>query len=200
MQIKDSGEKREFQTGAHRDMAEGKGRCDLLPCMQVKAAFELAKKEVDVNERWTNEDVNNKILELLMCALENLMSAVNDLKEKNDNDATTENILRTIYLSTAAEGLRENMKTGDCNNLSLRSMFCYGMMQVSKHYEEGANKYGPDNWKNGMPLHVYIDSGLRHLLKANSEMYDEPHIRATVWNLMGYLYTKENKPEMNDFL
>lgn len=31
MEIKDSGNRREFPTGAVRDMAEGKGRCDLLP-------------------------------------------------------------------------------------------------------------------------------------------------------------------------
>ena len=29
--IKDSGERREFESGAVRDVAEGKGRCDLLP-------------------------------------------------------------------------------------------------------------------------------------------------------------------------
>ena len=29
--IKDSDERREFETGAVRDMAEGKGRMDLLP-------------------------------------------------------------------------------------------------------------------------------------------------------------------------
>lgn len=33
--IKDSGERREFETGAVRDIQEGKGRCDLLPLMQV---------------------------------------------------------------------------------------------------------------------------------------------------------------------
>ena len=31
MNIKDSGERREFDTGAVRDIHEGKGRCDLLP-------------------------------------------------------------------------------------------------------------------------------------------------------------------------
>lgn len=29
--IKDSGNRREFESGAVRDIAEGKGRCDLLP-------------------------------------------------------------------------------------------------------------------------------------------------------------------------
>lgn len=33
--ILDSGDRREFGTGAVRDMAEGKGRCDLLPLEQV---------------------------------------------------------------------------------------------------------------------------------------------------------------------
>lgn len=32
MEILDSGNRREFETGAVRDMAEGKGRMDLLPC------------------------------------------------------------------------------------------------------------------------------------------------------------------------
>jgi hypothetical protein len=31
MEIKDSGARREFETGAVRDIQEGKGRCDLLP-------------------------------------------------------------------------------------------------------------------------------------------------------------------------
>ena len=31
MEIKDSGTRREFNSGAVRDVAEGKGRCDLLP-------------------------------------------------------------------------------------------------------------------------------------------------------------------------
>ena len=31
MEIKDSGNRREFESGAVRDVAEGKGRCDLLP-------------------------------------------------------------------------------------------------------------------------------------------------------------------------
>ena len=38
--IKDSGERTEFDTGAKRDMHEGKGRCDLLPPI---ALLRLAK-------------------------------------------------------------------------------------------------------------------------------------------------------------
>ena len=34
-EIKDSGNRREFDSGAVRDIAEGKGRCDLLPLSVV---------------------------------------------------------------------------------------------------------------------------------------------------------------------
>lgn len=39
-EIKDSGSMREFGTGAHRDNATGKGRCDLLPLKQVAEIME----------------------------------------------------------------------------------------------------------------------------------------------------------------
>ena len=39
MAIKDSGERTEFQSGAVRDMSEGKGRMDLLPmCVLLRLA------------------------------------------------------------------------------------------------------------------------------------------------------------------
>ena len=39
MEIKDSGERTQFETGAVRDMHEGKGRCDLLPmCVLLRLA------------------------------------------------------------------------------------------------------------------------------------------------------------------
>ena len=37
MKLKDSGVRREFDSGAVRDIAEGKGRCDLLPLKVVSS-------------------------------------------------------------------------------------------------------------------------------------------------------------------
>lgn len=39
-QIKDSGERREFETGAVRDREEGKGRYDLLPFLAIRRLAE----------------------------------------------------------------------------------------------------------------------------------------------------------------
>lgn len=58
------------------------------------------------------------------------------------------------------------------------------LLEVAKHFEEGAKKYGENNWQKGIPVHCYIDSAVRHYLKWLRGDKDEPHDRAFVWNLM----------------
>ena len=72
------------------------------------------------------------------------------------------------------------------------------LLEVSKHYEDGCTKYGERNWEKGIPLHCYIDSAVRHYLKYLRGDNDEPHDRAFLWNLLGALWTQENKPELID--
>lgn len=61
---------------------------------------------------------------------------------------------------------------------------CTMLLEVAKHFEEGAKKYGENNWQKGIPVHCYIDSAVRHYLKWLRGDQDEPHDRAFVWNLM----------------
>lgn len=49
----------------------------------------------------------------------------------------------------------------------------YGIMEVSKHCEEGALKYGEHNVDKGIPLHSLLDSASRHLAKYMVGMDDE---------------------------
>ena len=90
--IKDSGERREFASGAVRDMSAGKGRMDLLP--------------------WA------------------------------------------------------------------------AILEVSKHCENGAEKYGEHNVDKGLPTHSFCDSAARHLAKYLDGWDDEPHLLAAAWNLL----------------
>ena len=60
----------------------------------------------------------------------------------------------------------------------------YGIMEVSKHCEEGALKYGEHNVDKGIPLHSLLDSASRHLAKYMVGMDDEDHLRAACWNLL----------------
>lgn len=76
-----------------------------------------------------------------------------------------------------------------------KATFC---LEVAKHYEDGARKYTDRNWEKGIPLHCYIDSGVRHYLKWLRGDIDEPHDRAFVWNMLCAIWTQENRPEMID--
>lgn len=59
-----------------------------------------------------------------------------------------------------------------------------GILELSKHYRDGALKYEDRNWEKGIPLHNFIDSAVRHFLKYLRGDNDEPHDRAFMWNLV----------------
>ncbi len=57
-------------------------------------------------------------------------------------------------------------------------------LEVSKHFEDGAKKYGENNWQKGIPPTCYIDSAVRHYMKWRRGDADEPHDRAAIWNIL----------------
>ena len=71
-------------------------------------------------------------------------------------------------------------------------------IEVAKHFEDGAVKYGDNNWQKGIYLHCYIDSAVRHYCKYRRGDKDEPHERAFLWNILCAIWTHKNKPEMID--
>lgn len=187
MEIKDSGKKREFNTGAHRDNAEGKGRCDLLPLEEVLIASTSGQMEL--------LDISS-LLGLIESAL---TLVINAGKKRGNLEEIFSNMVGVACITSVASGFYENMSTNDVRNATPSGYFWYGVIQVSKHFEEGAKKYGENNWKKGMPLSVYYDSCMRHLLKAAAGMNDEPHIRAACWNALCFLWTMKNKKELDNF-
>lgn len=72
-------------------------------------------------------------------------------------------------------------------------------LEVAKHFEEGAKKYGDNNWRKGIPVKCYIDSAVRHYLKYLRGDKDEPHDRAFCWNILCAIWTCKHKPELNDY-
>ena len=74
----------------------------------------------------------------------------------------------------------------DRNNENRTSTQNYATMllEVAKHFEEGAKKYGENNWQKGIPVNCYIDSAIRHYIEWLRGDKVEPHDRAFVWNLM----------------
>lgn len=153
--IKDSGNRREFDTGAVRDIHEGKGRCDLLP---LDVVAELMDMDVlrciySFQRQGNNVDCLYQALELFIT------------EWFGNNDAPYSN----------------------------------AMLELAKHFEEGATKYGENNWQKGIPTHCYIDSAVRHYLKWLRDDSDEPHDRAFVWNIICCIWTCKHKSELNDY-
>ena len=156
--IKDSGDRTEFETGAVRDMREGKGRCDLLP--------------LDIIANFDEDDV-----------------------------------LYQIYLFTDGDGIGlcgypgyliraiESFCEAVDRNWDIYTM----LLEVAIHFEEGAKKYGDNNWRKGIPVRCYIDSALRHYFKYRRGDKDEPHDRAFCWNLLCAAWTCEHMPELNEY-
>ena len=151
MEILDSGTRREFNTGAVRDIAEGKGRCDLLP---LKVVSSLLHSDVLFNIECY---IRTGSVDFLHMAIEQFVA----------NDSNWPDIYTAI-------------------------------LEVAKQYEQGCQKYGDRNWEKGIPVHVFIDSGVRHYLKFKRGDTDEPHDRAFLFNILGAIWTHENKPELID--
>ena len=142
MHIKDSGDRTLFDTGAVRDMREGKGRCDLMP-LEVLCHAITDRPELE----------------------EGVIGCIRNFKITGNTDHLYEAI--STFCVSAYENNRYTM-----------------FLEVAKHFEEGAKKYGDNNWQKGIPVHCYIDSAVRHYLKWLRGDKDEPHDRAFVWNLM----------------
>lgn len=74
----------------------------------------------------------------------------------------------------------------------------HAIIEVSKHCEAGAAKYGEHNVDRGIPIHSLIDSGMRHLAKYTIGMEDEPHLTAACWNLLWALQMLLTRPDLVD--
>jgi hypothetical protein len=68
---------------------------------------------------------------------------------------------------------------------------------MAKRFEDGASKYGADNWRKGIPLSRYCDASYRHLMQCRDGDQTEDHFGAVLWNISCWLWTK-NKIEKGD--
>ena len=160
--IKDSGNRTEFQTGAVRDIQQGKGRFDLMPLDIMSEVF--AVEFADEFEEGSIADVLKSIA----------------FFKRTGN-------IRWLCIAIAQYSLAVNV---DLPKL---------MLDVARHFENGALKYGERNWQKGIPISRYIDSATRHLMKDLAGETDEDHAAAFVWNCMCAAWTMEHLPAMDDY-
>lgn len=180
--IKMDGEKDSFEGGAIRYTKKGKGRYDLIPSQQIHDILDYAKLN------WDN--IIGKDEEF--CSIHNvLMSAypdADDLTYDNYIEIII-NIIRYCYIVTASNQVFDAFMIG----------FVKMLKDLAIHYEMGAEKYGADNWKNGIPETKgerggsFRDSGLRHLQQLLDGQTDEPHQISAIWNFIGAMYVKKHQ-------
>lgn len=72
------------------------------------------------------------------------------------------------------------------------------IMELSKHCEAGALKYGERNVDLGCPQHSLIDSCLRHVAKYLEGWNDENHLLAAFWNLAWAVQQETVRKDMQD--
>jgi hypothetical protein len=72
------------------------------------------------------------------------------------------------------------------------------ILRLSKHYEEGAGKYGQLNYQKGIPISSFMDSALRHIFKYLDGWDDEDHLGAAAFNILGAIQMEERNPQMQD--
>jgi hypothetical protein len=69
---------------------------------------------------------------------------------------------------------------------------------VMMRYLQGANTYGENNWKKGMKHSILYDSAMRHLMQDFSGDESEDHLGAALWNIMGMIWNRDNREDMDD--
>lgn len=168
--IKDSGNRTKFTTGAVRDIQKGKGRFDLMPLDAVAIVIDHAYSERGFVE-------------------EDIAVASKYIKEYYDR--------KEVILSYLADAIWQfvmdiELVRDDCNGVKQAAM-ANMMLETAIHFEEGAEKYGENNWQKGIPVERYIDSALRHYYKFLRGDTDERHDRAFVWNILCLMWTVMHK-------
>lgn len=158
----------QFSSGAVRDIQEDKGRCDLMPCYAISLVYRMY------------QEYKNRPLDSLDCWQATVFRLIDNYIYSGDMDLLS----RAIVVATHYSG--DWWDEGPTQHDALGIM----LLDVSKHYKHGLEKYGERNWEKGIPLHSYIDSAIRHFIKWQSGWTDEPHNLAFVWNLMCCIHTE----------
>lgn len=177
--IKDTGDRTKFESGAVRDMHVGKGRFDLMPMdvLEVIIRYYLDYYNLRNPVSDFTPDLNQKTL---------VIHHIDEFKKYGSPDDLFRAFCSFIEFN--------------CYDISLGSSerdLYFAILDLAKHFEAGAMKYGENNWQKGIPVNSYIDSALRHYFKFLAGYTDERHDIAFLWNIMCCIWTCIHKPELN---
>jgi len=104
--LKDSGNRRAFETGAVRDMAEGKGRCDLLPaCAILRLARHYEAGAVKYESR--NWEKGIPVSCMLDSGIRHMLKYLDGQKDEDHLAAAAWNILGAMWMEEKRPDLQD---------------------------------------------------------------------------------------------
>jgi len=89
------------------------------------------------------------------------------------------------------------VRSSDCAAVRYDLISPIGLDALARTYAEGASKYGPHNWENGMPAADLINHAIRHLYKFLAGSREEDDLGHAAWNILGAIHSLEKWPELN---
>ncbi len=104
--LKDSGNRREFETGAVRDMQEGKGRCDLLPAcalLRLSKHYEAGAKKYEAR----NWEKGIPISVMIDSAMRHLLKYMDGQTDEDHLAAVAWNILGAMWMEEKRPDLQD---------------------------------------------------------------------------------------------
>ena len=104
--LKDSGNRREFETGAVRDMQEGKGRCDLLPaCALIRLSKHYEAGAMKYEDR--NWEKGIPISVMIDSAMRHLLKYMDGQTDEDHLVAVAWNILGAMWMEEKRPDLQD---------------------------------------------------------------------------------------------
>lgn len=180
--MEDGGERMEFDGGALREPAKGKGRYDLITPLGIERA-----------RRW-----NDHCRDDAECCVgkTHLEMVYEHIQAFRCGDRSTDHI--AVAVNCLLDHLNREAVQVDGRETYWTGIFWYGLFnpfvyeRLAKWYELGAEKYKiPRNWEKGMSYSRLIDSAKRHINRFVMGHRGEDHLIAALWNLLAYLHYDE---------
>lgn len=89
------------------------------------------------------------------------------------------------------------VRSSDCEDARYDMISPIGLRALAQTYAEGAKKFGPFNWENGMPATDMLNHALTHIYNFLSGDRSEDHLGHAAWNVLGAIHSLEKWPHLN---
>lgn len=182
--IKMDGEYRQFEGGGIRYTKTGKGRFDLIPSIAlIRVMDKLRDFEVEPDAE---------------CNVADMVTAV----ANRNFEIAILLIAYAKYVTTEEVGSAYKSYPG-INQPIVYAYLWRAVIQMLKdlaiHFEKGADKYGENNWRKGIPQNSFEDSGFRHFCQWLNDETDEPHHISAIWNFMCWLELDDDVKPLDEY-